>query len=69
MCIFMMIIGVFVFSFTTGSLSSIITSYDSKETELKEKIATLNSIAEEYVLDADIFNRLIKTIKYDHSKK
>jgi voltage-gated potassium channel Kch len=31
MCIMMMILGVICFSFVTGSLSSIITSYDSKE--------------------------------------
>lgn len=32
MCMFLMIIGVIIFSFTAGSLSSIITSYDSRET-------------------------------------
>jgi Ion channel len=69
MCIILMIIGVLVFSFTTGSLSAIITSIDSRETQLKEKIATLNEIAAEYHLDLDTFNRLVKTIKYDHSKK
>ena len=65
----MMIIGVISFSFTTGSLSSIITSYDSREAQLKEKIATLNQIADEYTLDINLFNKLAKTIKYDHSKK
>lgn len=42
MCIFLMLIGVVVFSLTAGSLSSIITSYDSRESYIKEKIATLN---------------------------
>ena len=69
MCILMMIIGVLSFSFTTGSLSSIITSYDSKEALLKEKISTLNAISNEYRLNIDLFNKLAKTIKYDHSKK
>ena len=69
MCIILMILGVLVFSFTTGSLSSIITSIDSRETQLKEKIATLNEIASEYNLDMETFNKLVKTIKYDHSKK
>ena len=31
MCIFLMLLGVVSFSFATGALSSIITSYDSKE--------------------------------------
>ena len=30
-CIFLMLIGVMSFSFSTGALSSIISSYDSKE--------------------------------------
>jgi Ion channel len=69
MCIFLMIIGVLIFSFTAGSLSSIITSYDSRETQLKEKIATLNEICNEYLVDMPMFNKLVKSIKYDHSKK
>jgi len=43
-CIFLMLVGVFSFSFATGSLSSIISSYDHSEALLKEKIATLNQI-------------------------
>jgi hypothetical protein len=48
---FLMLIGVVTFSFTTGSLSSVITCYDSKEADLKEKIATLNEISNEYMID------------------
>ena len=64
-----MVVGVISFSFATGALASIITSYDSKEALLKEKISTLNEITTEYDLDIDLFNKLAKTIKYDHSKK
>lgn len=67
--IILMLIGVLVFSFTAGSLSSIITSYDYRESQLKEKIATLNEICNEYMVDMKTFNKLVKTIKYDHSKK
>jgi Ion channel len=69
MCIMLMVLGVGIFSFMTGSLSSLITSYDSREAQLKEKIATLNEIAQEYTIDIDMFNKLAKTVKYDHSKK
>ena len=41
-CIFLMLIGVMAFSFATGSLASIITSHDTKEAELKEKMETLH---------------------------
>ena len=68
-CVFLMIIGVVAFSFATGALSSIITNYDSTEARLKEKFATLNEIKEEYKISSTLFNKLIKSIKYDHSKK
>ena len=69
LCIILMIVGVISFSFATGALASIITSYDSQEALVKEKISTLNDITIEYDLDIDLFNKLAKTIKYDHSKK
>jgi len=65
----LMITGVIAFSFATGALSSIIASYDSTEAKLKEKMGTLNEIQAEYRLDDELFNKLVKTIKYDHSKK
>jgi Ion channel len=68
-CSCLMILGVVSFSIATGALSSIITSYDSKEALLKEKIATLNEISNEYMINIDLFNKLARTIKYDHSKK
>ena len=38
LCIFLMLIGIVSFSFATGTLASIITSIDSYEAHLKEKI-------------------------------
>ena len=64
-----MLLGVVSFSFATGTIASIITSYDSQEAVLKEKIATLNDMQIEYDLDIQLFNKLAKTIKYDHTKK
>lgn len=66
---FLMIIGVIGFSFATGALSSIIANYDSTEAKTKEKMATLNDIHNEYKLKNDLFNKLVKNIKFDHSKK
>ncbi len=65
----MMLLGVISFSFATGSIASIITSYDSKEALLKEKISVLNDIYIEYRLDINLFNKLARSIKYDHSKR
>jgi uncharacterized membrane protein YcaP (DUF421 family) len=38
----LMCFGILAFSFATGTISSIIQSYDHKEAALKEKITTLN---------------------------
>jgi hypothetical protein len=65
----LMIIGVISFSFATGSLSSIIANYDSFEAVLKEKISTLNAISEEYNIQPELYNKCVKTLRYDHSKK
>jgi hypothetical protein len=67
-CIFLMVVGVISFSFATGTLSSLIASIDERDAAQKEKIVTLNQIKSEYHLDIKIFNKLVRTINYDHSK-
>ena len=69
LCILLMIIGVISFSFATGSLSSIIANYDSSEAQLKEKLSILNAIQDEYSIDLDLYNKCVRTVRYDHSKK
>jgi hypothetical protein len=64
-----MIIGVVSMSISTGALSSIISNLDSSEAMLKEKISTLNSIQSEYNIDLALYNKCVRTIHYDHSKK
>lgn len=68
-CILLMLMGVVAFSFATGAITSIMSDYDSNEAENKAKITVLNDIHNDYTLESDLFNRLTKTIKYDHSKK
>ena len=67
--VFLMIIGVVAFSFATGALSSIISNQDSTEAKLKEKMNVLNEIHMDYKIPENLFNKLVKTIRYDHSKK
>lgn len=69
LCILLMLIGTLSFSFFTGSLSSIISNYDSSEAKLKEKISTLNAIQSEYSIELELYNKCVKTVHYDHSKK
>ena len=67
-CILLMLIGVISFTFTTGALSSIISSYDSSQAKLKEKTDILNCIKKDYGISEDLYDNLMKTIKYDYSK-
>jgi hypothetical protein len=65
----LMLIGVVSFSFSTGALSSIISSYDSSQAKLKEKMQTLSDINTQYNLNSILFKKLIRSINYDHLKK
>ena len=66
LCILLMLIGVIAFSFATGLISSIITNQDSAEAKLKEKMMTLEGIQKEYNIDEELFNKIVKAVKYDH---
>ena len=68
LCIILMLIGVISFSFATGAISSIITSQDTAEAKLKLKMATLETIKNEYNVENDLFNRIVKAVRYDHTQ-
>ena len=67
--VFLMITGVIAFSFATGALSSIIANIDQSEAMLKEKMATLQDIEFEYKISKRLYNNLVKSIRYDQTKK
>jgi cyclic nucleotide gated channel, plant len=64
----LMLIGVMSYSFAIGSLSSALSSYDKREGKLKERLSTLNDIKKQYNINTELFVRLTKALKYDHSK-
>ena len=64
-----MILGVFAFSFATGTLASIIATYDSKQGKLQEKLGILDDIQDDYEITVDFYNELSKNIQYNHKKK
>ena len=47
-CIFFMVMGIVSFSLATGTLTSIIKTYDSQNFVLKEKNSILDKISKEY---------------------
>ena len=63
-----MIVGVITYSFAVGSLSTLISSLDSREAILKEKMNVLQNIRKEYDISTDLYMKLRKVLKYDHKK-
>ena len=54
LAIFLMIGGVFAFSFATGTLTSILTSLDETNKEINEKMLVVNKLGARYNLDIEI---------------
>ena len=60
--------GVLAFSFTTSSLSTLITNIDSRNAKLKARLAQLNALNSKYHLSLRLYHKLEKVLKFDHSK-
>ena len=63
-----MIFGVGFYSFTIGSLTSLMSSIDTKEKALAQKIIYINQFAEEAQLPNKMRRRLRKVIEYNATK-
>lgn len=64
-----MICGVYFFSFTIGSLSSILSSIDTKDTLLTSKLAIIDEFVREARLSSSLRSRLRASIKYNSEKE
>ena len=62
-CTFMLV-GVFFYSFTIGSLSSLLSNLDSKNASYDQRLNTLLQIRNQYNIDVGLYNRVKKTLKY-----
>ena len=58
MCIFLFIFGVLFFSFSIGSLTSVLSSLNVREAKLHEKIKLLDMIKKEYNVPFSLYNKL-----------
>ena len=63
-CLFLMIGGVLAFSYATGSLSSIMSSFDLTKDQVNEKLQVLKRLVQRYNLDSDLTNKLKNTVKF-----
>ena len=59
-----MIIGVFYYSLTIGSLATLLSSLDSSQNEYNKKFNTLVEINNNFTLNSDLFQRIKKSLKY-----
>lgn len=62
--IFLMIGGVFAFSFATGTITSILTSLDQTNKLVNEKMLVVNKLSYRYDLDQEIKQKLHATIRF-----
>lgn len=67
-CIVWMIFGVGFYSYTIGSLSSLISSIDSQQAVLNQRIYTISEFSEEAGLDSDTQTEILNAIKYNSSQ-
>jgi hypothetical protein len=63
--LFIMSIGVLMYSFAIGSLTSIVASLDAKNSKINERLQTLYSIRQDFKLSPDIYDKVRKIIKHD----
>ena len=68
MSIIVMCLGVAACSLALGSLTSLLTTLDSKQAKLKEKLEILEEMRLEYQINYVTYIKLRKAIKYDHSR-
>jgi hypothetical protein len=68
MSIVIMFVGVCAFSLALGSLTSVLTTLDSKEAKLKEKLMILEELRAEYQINYRTYIKLRKAVKFDHSR-
>jgi hypothetical protein len=68
MSIIIMFLGVAACSLALGSLTSLLTTMDSKQAKLKEKLEVLEEMRAEYLINYKTYIKLRKAVKYDHSR-
>ena len=61
---FTMFVGVFFYSFTVSSLTSVLSGLDNRFSKINERMEILNKIKKEFPLDLNLMSRLKNAIKY-----
>ena len=64
-----MLLGVFAFTFATGTLTSIMQNYDYQNAQLQQSIQVLDRIYKEYQLPLELYVRIKKQIGIDNKRE
>jgi hypothetical protein len=64
----LMFIGAFIYSVNVGSLSTILSSLDSRNALFEEKMGVLVKIRQNYRIENQLYVRIKKALKYGHNK-
>jgi hypothetical protein len=62
-CMLLMVIGVIVFTYVSGALSSILGSMDDNDAELQAQVTFLNDIQSSYNLTNSLYNEIRKALE------
>ena len=65
-CLILMLVGAVAFSFSISSLSSMLSTIDTRTARFRERLTTLNTIKRQYKLSFDVFRRIKSALHYDH---
>lgn len=64
----LMLIGVLSFTFISGALSSILSSYDIKQAALQEKVLQLNKLRMHYYVPDALYQDIRSALNFDANK-
>ena len=67
MCIFVMLLGVFFYSYTVGTISNIMSGLDRELQKVNSKLVILQDIRREFRIDKKLTKRIIDTLKLNRS--
>jgi hypothetical protein len=67
-CIFVMLGGVFFYSYTIGTITSVIGQIEKRKSKLQSRILVLQDITKKYNLTKNFYKRIKSDLEYDQSK-
>ena len=67
-CYINMTIGIIAFSFASGSLSSIMSSYDANEADFNQKLLLIQKLKKQYNFSDELESELNSAVRYEFTK-